>query len=124
MGSAAAGSTAGAGADAATVTDAEGRTQGYAYRGHLLVQETDRTGLSFYFDQPTPTGGKGFGLVLTAKTGESRKLTLDRKTGDLRALEIIGADGKATLAAEFSKIENTPAARVIKATVLPSGLRH
>lgn len=102
-------------------------TDDYAYDARLACRQLIRdtfANIAFYFDQPTPTGGKGFGLVLTAKTGESRKLTLDRKTGDLRALEIIGADGKATLAAEFSKIENTPAARVIKATVLPSGLRH
>src|SRR5262249_29037185 len=34
----------------ASVTDALGNVMRYAYQGHLLVQETDRTGLSFYFE--------------------------------------------------------------------------
>jgi RHS repeat-associated protein len=33
-----------------SMTDALGHVSTYAYRGHLLVRETDRTGLSFYFE--------------------------------------------------------------------------
>lgn len=34
----------------ATVTDALGASMHYRYEGHLLVRETDRSGLSFYFE--------------------------------------------------------------------------
>lgn len=102
-------------------------TDEYAYEARMACRQLIRdtfASIAFNFDHPTPEGGKGFGLVLTSKTGESRKLTLDRKTGDLRTLEIVGADGETDLSGEFSSMRSNRAARVVKVTIgTPPGVK-
>lgn len=60
-----------------------------------------------YFGATNPdTNGAAVGLELTSKTGEKRLLIVDRKTGETVS------------ATKVLQIENTPAARVVKATAL------
>lgn len=60
--------------------------------------------IAFHFDTTTPTGGRGFALELASKTGERRRLTLDRGTGNVCALEFVGKDGEPLVSARSIKI--------------------
>ncbi len=93
-------------------------TDNYAFDARMACRQLIRdtfAKVGFFFGQPTPSGDKGFGLVLTAKTGESRKLTIDRKTGDLVGLEIVDAAGAVTFSGSFKTVESNEAVTVVKA---------
>lgn len=79
----------------------------YAYDERMkcrgLIRDTFSK-IAFHFDAHNPNGGRGFALILESKTGERRCLTIDRGTGSVCALEIVGADGEPIVSARSVKM--------------------
>lgn len=79
----------------------------YAYDDRMkcrgLIRDTFSK-IAFHFDAHNPNGGRGFALILESKTGERRRLTIDRGTGSVCALEIVGADGEPIVSARSVKM--------------------
>ncbi len=79
----------------------------YAYDERMVCRKLIRdtfSKIAFHFDTTTPTGGRGFALELESKTGERRRLTVDRGTGNVCALEIVGTDGEPLVSARSVRV--------------------